>query len=75
MSRGRAAMPQVAAWIDALREAFGREAIDGQIRKATTEGVPTFYATEGGYRVGVAATDGANAISAADMVIEKKKDE
>jgi len=49
----RDAMPKVAAWLDDLRAAFGRELVDAQIRAATTEGLPTFCASEGGRRVGV----------------------
>lgn len=67
---GRAAMPKVAAFIDDLRGAFGREVIDGLIEKATTEGLPTFYASENGYRVGRPLPAlGSVAVSAVDMVI------
>lgn len=54
MSRGslRDAMPTVAAWIDDLRDAFGAEVIDGQIRKAVRDGLPTFHAVENGHEVG-----------------------
>lgn len=57
MSRGsmRDAMPTVAAWIDDLRDAFGAELIDGQIRKAIRDGLPTFHAVENGHEVGVQA--------------------
>lgn len=67
----RAAMPLVTAWIDDLRGAFGREVIDGLIRKATVEGLPTFYASEGGRTVGVPlpALRGVE-VGAADMVIK-----
>lgn len=66
----RTAMPLVTAWIDDLRGAFGMDLIDGLIRKATVEGLPTFYASEGGRTVGVPlpALRGTE-ISAADMVI------
>ena len=66
----RAAMPLVTAWIDGLRGAFGTDLIDGLIRKATVEGLPTFYASEAGRTVGVPlpALRGVE-ISAADMVI------
>lgn len=67
---GRTAMPKVAAFIDDLRGAFGREVIDGLIRKATVEGLPTFYASEGGRQVGRPLPAlGSVAVSAADMVI------
>lgn len=47
----REEMPAVAAFIDALREAFGATEIDGQIRKGM-RGEPTFYASENGHTVG-----------------------
>lgn len=47
----RAEMPTVAAFIDALRDTFGKEAIDAQIKKGM-QGQPTFYASENGYTVG-----------------------
>ena len=69
MSSARTAMPKVTAWIDDLRAAFGRDAIDGQIRAATRDGLPTFYATEGGHSVGVPLPAARCEVSAADMVI------
>lgn len=67
-------MPKVAAFIDDLRGAFGREVIDGLIRKATVEGLPTFYASEGGRQVGrpLPALGGVE-VGAADMVIVSPK--
>lgn len=44
-------MPTVAAFIDDLRAAFGKEMIDGQIRKGMN-GEGTFWATENGHTVG-----------------------
>jgi hypothetical protein len=44
-------MPQTSAFIDALRTAFGKEMIDGQIRKGIS-GQATFYACENGHVVG-----------------------
>lgn len=44
-------MPMVTAFIDDLREAFGKEMIDGQIRKGMA-GEPVFYAEENGHVVG-----------------------
>ena len=72
----RAAMPLVTAWIDDLRGAFGTDLIDGLIRKATVEGLPTFYASEGGRQVGVPlpALRGVE-VGAADMVINPPKKE
>ena len=73
----RAAMPLIAAFIDEMRDAFGREAIDGMIRKATVEGLPTFYASEAGRTVGTPRPAVRFEISGADMVInlpEKEPD-
>lgn len=47
----RKEMPTIAAFIDSLREVFGKEMIDGQIRKGL-RGEPTFYASENGYEIG-----------------------
>lgn len=75
MKPARAAMPQTAAFIDALREAFGREAIDAQIRKGMS-GLPGFFhASEGGRSVGTPSAPARFEISAADMVIIPPKKE
>lgn len=47
----REQMPQCAAFIDSLRDAFGKEHIDGQIR-AGMRGEPVFYASENGHTLG-----------------------
>jgi hypothetical protein len=47
----REQMPVVTAWIDGLREAFGKEHIDSVIR-AGMRGQPVFYASENGQAVG-----------------------
>lgn len=47
----RAEMPNTAAFIDALRNAFGTEMINEQIRKGM-RGEPTFYAKENGHELG-----------------------
>lgn len=47
----RQAMPQVAAWIDDLRLAFGKETIDAAIR-AGLDGQQTFHAKENGHEIG-----------------------
>ncbi len=67
----REVMPQTAAFIDALRAAFGKDAIDGQIRKGM-QGIPGFFhARENGHEVGtpMPPDNPAKVISAADMVI------
>lgn len=70
----RESMPQVAAWINDLRAAFGADAITGQIRRGLA-GEPVFHASEGGIEVGVRAPAGGRAVSAADMVIIPPKKE
>ena len=47
----RGAMPQVSAWIDDLRHAFGAEVIDAAI-KASAQGAATFPASENGRTFG-----------------------
>ena len=53
MSNGnmREQMPQVAAIIDAFREAFGAEVVDAAIRRGM-RGEQGFHATENGHEVG-----------------------
>lgn len=56
MSQGRDGslrdkMPEIAAWIDELRQAFGRDVIDGQIRRGL-RGEVLFHAREGGHELG-----------------------
>lgn len=52
----RQTMPTVAAWIDELREAFGTEQINLQIKDGIA-GHPTFYACENGQEVGTKLPD------------------
>lgn len=47
----RAAMPKTAAWIDALRAAFGADQIDASIR-AGMKGGTAFHASENGHEIG-----------------------
>lgn len=53
MTKGslRDQMPVVADWIDKMRDAFGKEHIDAQIR-AGIKGKPVFFARENGSTVG-----------------------
>ncbi|WP_052451984.1 hypothetical protein [Noviherbaspirillum autotrophicum] len=51
-------MPTVTAFIDDLREAFGKEMIDGQIRRGI-RGEPVFYACENGVEIGTKVNSGA----------------
>lgn len=66
----RAEMPQTAAFIDAMREAFGKAEIDAQIRKGMG-GLPGFFhAKENGHEVGTPAPEASVEISGTDMVLE-----
>lgn len=47
----RTEMPGTAAFIDAMRDAFGADMINDQIRKGM-RGEPTFYAKENGHELG-----------------------
>lgn len=51
----RETMPETAAFIDAMREAFGADQINASI-KAGIDGQPTFYACENGVEVGTKDT-------------------
>lgn len=46
----REQMPKCAAWVDALRESFGREFIDGRIRDGLKDG--TCWFAEAGHYIG-----------------------
>lgn len=52
----RGEMPLTAAFIDSLREAFGADSIDAQIRRGM-RGEPVFYASENGHEIGTAPQD------------------
>lgn len=58
MSSMRDSMPQCAAFVDYLRAEFGADAVDPSIRAAVRDGLPTFYAEEGGHQLGESATLG-----------------
>lgn len=47
----RESMPLISEWIDDMRAAFGREEVEGQIRRGM-KGEPVFYASENGVEVG-----------------------
>lgn len=47
----REAMPLTAAFVDAVRDAFGRDTVDGAIRSGM-QGGSDFYASENGYQIG-----------------------
>lgn len=44
-------MPEVTAFIDSMREAFGKDHIDYQIRRGM-RGEPVFFAQENGRQIG-----------------------
>lgn len=52
----REQMPEVAAFIDKMRDAFGKEHIDQQIRKGM-RGEPVFFARENGHQIGTPVTE------------------
>ena len=60
----RTAMPQTAAFIDNLREAFGAECINAVI-KAGMQGLPVFHAKENGIEVGTPLTPTRNLVAPA----------
>lgn len=65
----RQAMPTVAAWIDDLRAAFGKELIDLAIR-AGIDGQQTFHARENGQQVGTPiAYDANKAVRLSDIIV------
>jgi hypothetical protein len=51
-------MPEVARFVDTLRDAFGREAVDPSLSLGLG-GEPMFFAAEAGRRVGTAHADSA----------------
>jgi hypothetical protein len=62
-------MPETAAFIDAMRAAFGKEGIDASIRKGMA-GLPGFFhANEAGHEAGTPALPARIEISGTDMVI------
>lgn len=50
----RQRMPQVTAWIDDLRDAFGTEAIEHAIKRGMAGEPNQFFAKEGGEQLGTA---------------------
>lgn len=50
----RAAMPETAAFIDSMRDCFGRAEIDDLIRRGLRGEQDCFHATEAGHEVGTA---------------------
>jgi hypothetical protein len=56
----RTLMPQVAAFVDGLRVAFGADEVDAMIARGLA-GEPVFFAEEAGYAVGTLASAELNA--------------
>lgn len=67
----RDSMPQCAAFIDELREAFGAEEINAQI-KLGMQGAQTFRASENGIEIGTRFDEPVKYITADKMVIREK---
>ena len=59
-------MPKCAAWVDALRDSFGREFIDGRIRDGLKDGSCWF--AEGSHYVGLPGQPERDAAREADEV-------
>lgn len=74
MTSLRESMPQVAAWIDELREAFGTEAIDRSIR-AGLRGEVGFIASENGQVVGTPFPKARYEVHPSQMVLINKHEE
>lgn len=81
--RLREVMPDTAAFIDAMRETFGREMIDDAIAEGMA-GRPGFHAIENGVEIGskgfqevpggpVVQWDPARAVKVGDMVLGEAK--
>lgn len=68
----RESMPLTAAFIDSLRAAFGKEMIDGQIRRGMN-GEATFYASENGHEVGTKIPAGRVSLDIANGAAKTRK--
>ena len=69
----REAMPQTAAFIDAMREVFGRDGVDEAIRNGA-QGGSDFHACENGHRIGVSRpVDPETSVSLDQMVVNPPK--
>lgn len=72
--RLRDAMPLTSAFIDELRDVFGADAINAEVRKGM-QGIPGFYACENGIEVGTRMLTRGSEISVAQMVLLRPKKE
>lgn len=68
----RESMPLVTTLIDELREAFGTDEINAQI-KLGIQGAQTFHASENGIEVGTRFAEPVKYITADKMVIRDKE--
>ena len=68
----RDTMPTVTAWIDSLRDAFGKAEIDDRIRQGMKGAPGAFYAAENGQTVGTPARPARVEFSVAEIVIESQ---
>jgi len=69
----RQAMPRVAEFVDAVREAFGAAAVDRAIRNGMAGGTD-FCASEAGHTVGHQAAEPGASFSFDDLQISPRKD-
>lgn len=70
----REAMPLTAAFIDEMREAFGADMIDAQIRRGIA-GEPGFWASENGHEIGCKSPSEGYVVTADQMVLIPSTDE
>lgn len=69
----RQAMPETAAFIDALRETFGAAEINAAIKDGIA-GHPTFWAKENGHEIGTKEQEQTNrCVSISDIQINRTK--
>ena len=69
----RQAMPRVAEFVDAVREAFGADAVNRAIRNGMAGGAD-FFASEAGHTVGHHAAAPGASFSFDDLQISPRKD-
>lgn len=70
----REAMPNVAAFIDDMRDTFGADVINAQIRRGM-KGEPGFWASENGHEIGCKMPPARHEVTAAQMVLNPTKKE
>lgn len=66
-------MPATAAFVDAMREAFGKEMVECQIRRGI-KGEPTFFAQENGHQVGTCNTESTSVVYWDEQGISRSRD-